>query len=347
MKNHKIIFLLTLFLQLFNLNASENKKQKNLTQEEFISLTNKIKYLNTTERIYAIKSLEKLTEDDKKRFYDLLADISLNDFDVAIKEKALAFLADEKASCDKCIESYKKNLFDNEEKVQLQALKGIENLQLKNLNEEIKEILKKTDFKENSIFANALLRTIGNLQYNQKEISQILLEKFKDEETNKELKRSIILYAGSAQNMDFKEILLQIIQEKDDEDVILMAYAVNSLGKLAQDIDKTEITEKLKKMYNDIMSVNSPKERTKYNPLKQQIILALIRLGDDSIQEELKKMALDDDANIRLKALEYIEDLELKDFKDLVEVKYKYDPSKSVKNKAKAILQKWGELEQK
>jgi len=39
--------------------------------------------------------------------------------------------------------------------------------------------------------------------------------------------------------------------------------------------------------------------------------------------------------------------LQLKDFKDLVEVKYKYDPSKSVKNKAKDILQKWGELKQK
>ncbi|MFN3246193.1 MAG: HEAT repeat domain-containing protein, partial [Leptonema sp. (in: bacteria)] len=323
------------------------EKEKKLSQEEFISLTNKIKYLNTTERLYAIKSLEKLTEEDKKRFYDLLADISLNDFDVVVKEKALAFLADEKANCEKCIESYKKNLFDEEEKVQLQALKGIENLQLKNLNEEIKEVLKKTDFKKNNLFANALLRTIGNLEYNQKEISEILLEKFKDEETDKELKRTIILYAGSSRNMDFKDLLLQIINEKDDEDVILKAYAVNSLGKLAQDIDKTEITEKLKKMYNDILSVNSPKERTKYNPLKQQIILALIRLGDDSIKEELKKMALDDDANVRLKALEYIEDLQLKDFKDLVEVKYKYDPSKSVKNKAKDILQKWGELKQK
>jgi HEAT repeat protein len=345
MLNHKIIVWLGVLVLPHLLFTKE--KEKKLTQEEFISLTNKIKYLNTTERLYAIKSLEKLTEEDKKRFYDLLADISLNDFDVVVKEKALAFLADEKANCEKCIESYKKNLFDEEEKVQLQALKGIENLQLKNLNEEIKEVLKKTDFKKNNLFANALLRTIGNLEYNQKEISEILLEKFKDEETDKELKRSIILYAGSSRNMDFKDLLLQIINEKDDEDVILKAYAVNSLGKLAQDIDKTEITEKLKKMYNDILSVNSPKERTKYNPLKQQIILALIRLGDDSIKEELKKMALDDDANVRLKALEYIEDLQLKDFKDLVEVKYKYDPSKSVKNKAKDILQKWGELKQK
>jgi HEAT repeat protein len=345
MLNHKIIVWLGVLVLPHLLFTKE--KEKKLSQEEFISLTNKIKYLNTTERLYAIKSLEKLTEEDKKRFYDLLADISLNDFDVVVKEKALAFLADEKANCEKCIESYKKNLFDEEEKVQLQALKGIENLQLKNLNEEIKEVLKKTDFKKNNLFANALLRTIGNLEYNQKEISEILLEKFKDEETDKELKRSIILYAGSSRNMDFKDLLLQIINEKDDEDVILKAYAVNSLGKLAQDIDKTEITEKLKKMYNDILSVNSPKERTKYNPLKQQIILALIRLGDDSIKEELKKMALDDDANVRLKALEYIEDLQLKDFKDLVEVKYKYDPSKSVKNKAKDILQKWGELKQK
>jgi hypothetical protein len=345
MLNHKIIVCLGVLVLPHLLFTKE--KEKKLSQEEFISLTNKIKYLNTTERLYAIKSLEKLTEEDKKRFYDLLADISLNDFDVVVKEKALAFLADEKANCEKCIESYKKNLFDGEEKVQLQALKGIENLQLKNLNEEIKEVLKKTDFKKNNLFANALLRTIGNLEYNQKEISEILLEKFKDEETDKELKRSIILYAGSSRNMDFKDLLLQIINEKDDEDVILKAYAVNSLGKLAQDIDKTEITEKLKKMYNDILSINSPKERTKYNPLKQQIILALIRLGDDSIKDELKKMALDDDANVRLKALEYIENLQLKDFKDLVEVKYKYDPSKSVKNKAKDILQKWGELKQK
>ncbi|GIX41696.1 MAG: hypothetical protein KatS3mg129_1429 [Leptospiraceae bacterium] len=324
------------------------KKEKILTEEEFTTLVNKIKYLNTTERIYTIKSLEKFTENDKKKFYDLLAEISLNDADPIIKEKALEFIAIEKADCKKCIEAYKKNLFSKEEKVQLQALKGIENLQLKDLKKEMVEILNKTDFSQNGIFINALLRTLGNLKYNQKEITDILLEKYKSEDTHQEIKRTILLYAGASENLVFKDILKEII-EKDDEDIYLRAYAVNSIGKLAKNWkqnEKKEIINQLKKIYNDILSISNPKERVKYNPLKQHIILSLIRLGDDSIKEELKQMALDDDANVRLKALEYIEDLELKEYKEMIEIKYKYDPSKSVKNKAKEILKKWGELKE-
>jgi HEAT repeat protein len=349
-KNKIIVFLLfsITFLIYAEVNKKESKKlpnEKVINNEEYQSLVKKIKYLNTTERIYTIKSLEKLSKEDQKKFYDLLAEISLKDADPLVREKALSFLADNKADCDDCIKAYKENLFYNEEKVQLQALKGIENLELKNLIQEMQELIQKTDFKQNGIFVNALIRTLGKLQYNQKEITNLLLEKYKSNDTHIEVKRSILLYIGSSNSQDLKEILLEVIER--EEDLYLKAYAINSIGKLAKNYpekEKREMIEKLKKIYNDILSISNTKERAKYNPLKQHLILSLIRLGDDSIKDEIKKMAMDDDANVRLKALDYIEDLELKDFKELIEVKYKYDPSKSVKNKAKEILEKWGEL---
>lgn len=342
----KILFFVNIIHTKENQEKPQSTEKKALTSDKINELVNKIKYLNSTERILTIKNLEKLTTEDKKKFYELISEIALNDYDALVRENALKFLAEEKADCPSCIESYKKNLFYQEEKVQLQALKGIENLKLKNLENEFIEMIQNTDFSQNSILVNALLRTIGILEYNQNEITELLIKKYEEETTHLEIKRSILLYAGYSKNDAFKSILLDVLNK--EEDIFTKSYAINALGKLATNWEKNqkdEIIQKLKQEYNQILAISNPKERVKYNPLKQHLILSLVRLGDESVKEEIKKLALDDDANIRLKALEYIEDLELKDFIEILKVKYKYDPSKSVKNKAKEILQKWDSLE--
>ncbi len=345
--NNKCIFFIffALFPVLIISQDTSKQKENKLTEEQYEEITKKIKYLNSSERILTIKNLEKLSLEDKKKFYDLLIDISQNETDPTVREAALKFLAEEKVNTNAAVESYKKNIFFDNEKVQIQALKAIEYLELKDLQNEFLELIKKTDFTQNGIFVNALIRTLGILEYNQKEISELLIEKFKDVNTHLEIKRTILLYAGNSKNYEFKSILLEIIEK--EEDIYLKSYAINSLGKIylnANKEEKEEIIQKCKKQYEDILSINDPKERAKYNPLKQHLILTLVRLGDSSVKEEIKKLAMDDDANVRLKALDFIEDLELKEFVDLVYVKYKYDPSKSVKNKAKQLLEKWGIL---
>ncbi|MFN3605305.1 MAG: HEAT repeat domain-containing protein [Leptonema sp. (in: bacteria)] len=344
MKKINILYLV-FFLHVSLPSEGNNKQTKELANENFELIVKKIQYLNYKERIYTIKSLDKLSQNDKKRFFPILADISIQDRDPMIQEVSLNFLSENLADCEICKEAYKKNLYHPEEKVKLAALKGIENLKIKELEKEFLELLKQADFTQNSIFLGALIRTLGILEYNQKEISNFLKEKYNDETTNKEIKRILLLYAGNSKNIDFLEIIETALDNR--EDMYLQGYAINAIGKLQNQISleqQKQLKEKLKKMYNEISNHPDPKERAKFNLLKQQILLTLIRLKDEALKEEIKTMALDDDANIRKKALEYIEELELKEFKDLLEIKYKYDSSKSVKKEAERILKKWNYL---
>ncbi|MCS7205582.1 MAG: hypothetical protein NZ853_07785 [Leptospiraceae bacterium] len=337
----KILWFLFVFVFVAQINSKDNP-QKKLTEEQYQTILKKLQYLHTSERIQIIKSLDKLDKEEKSKFFDVLADLSLNDFDPLLIEASLRFLVDHKASCDKCIESYKSNLFHKEERIRLQALRGIETLKIQNIEDLVLKTLNQIDFQENSMFTHAFLRTIGNLNYNQKEITEILKEKFQREDTHIEIKRVILVYAGNSKNQDFKEILYQNLD--NEEDLYLRAYSINALSKLAlewQEEEKIKLVQKLKEIYNKILTINNPTERVKYHSLKNHVIQALIRLKDDSVKEEIKKLAMDDDANTRLKALDYIEDLELKEFRELLEVKSLYDPSKSVKRKAKEILEKW------
>ncbi len=333
------------FIFFFNIVLSQ-AHGKDLDHEKFEILIKKIRYLNTAERIITIKSLEKLKEEDQKKFYDELANISLNDSDSLVRESALRFLAEKKTNCPLCIEAYKKNILDEEEKIQIQALRGIENLEIKDWEKEFLEIINKTDFSQNGIFVNALLRVLGKLKYNSLDISNAIKVKLNDQTTNSDVKKSIILYIGTSENQYLKDILFNYIDSEND-DVYLRAYAINSIGKLSKHLEnKSEIITKLKAEFDKINKIINPQERIKFNPVKQQIIITLIRLGDDTVKDEFKKSALDDDANMRKKAIQYIGDLDLKEFIELVETKAKYDPSKSVREEAKKVLEKWGKSQE-
>lgn len=350
-KIKNIIFLIFFIFFLINKVSSEetNKKQsqqiKELNIQNYELLLKKIQYLNNKERIYTIKNLDKLSKEDKKKFFEPLAKIALDDRDPLIKEASLSFLSENFADCEFCIESYKKNLYHSVERVKLQALKGIENLRIKDLEKEFLELLKQSNFSENSIFLSAFIRTLGVLEYTQDEISEFLKHQYENSSTDKEIKRTILLYAGNSKNKSFIELLEKAIE--NSEDIYIQSYGINAIGKIYSHLslqDQDRLKEKIKKIYNEISNNPDPKERAKYTLLKQQIMLTLIRLKDDSLKEEIKVMALDDDANIRKRAIEYIEELELKEFKDLLEIKYKYDPSKSVKKEAERVLKKWNYL---
>lgn len=341
MKKNKILLGI---IFIFNLAIYSQENNKELDQNTDL-LIKKIKYLNNKERLYTIKNLNKLSEENKKKLFFDLAEISIKDRDPLIQEASLLFLAENHANCEKCIEAFTKNLYHSEEKVKLAALKGIETLSLKNLEREFLSLLKQYDFSENSVFLGALIRTLGVLEYKDKEISEFLKLKYNEETTHKELKRTLLIYAGNSKNLVFLDVIKKALDASDD--IYLQGYAINAIGKLENSFSQTqknEWKEKLKKMYEEISLNPDPKERAKYNLLKQQIMLTLIRFKDNSLLEEIKIMALDDDANTRKKAIEYIEELDLKEFKDLVEIKYKYDPNKSVKKEAEKVLKKWNLL---
>lgn len=351
MKKSKIIILLFCFIFIIHRivgeknNKNQTQQVKELNIQNYELILKKIQYLNNKERIYTIKSLDKLSKEDKKKFFEPLAKIALEDRDPIIKEVSLSFLSENFADCELCIESYKKNLYHSEEKVKLQALKGIENLKIKDLEKEFLELLKQSDFSENSIFLSACIRTLGVLEYNQNEISEFLKQQYENSSTDKELKRAILLYAGNSKNKNFIDLLEKAIE--NSEDIYIQSYGINAIGKIYSLLsleEQSKVKEKIKKIYNEILNNPDPKERAKYTLLKQQIMLTLIRLKDDSLKEEIKAMALDDDANTRKKAIEYIEELELKEFKELLEIKYKFDPSRSVKKEAERVLKKWNYL---
>ena len=298
-------------------------------QKELDLLKQAILYAPSTERRQAIASVARLKEDEQKEFLEPLRKLAADDMDPLVREAAVRLLADlkDKGSGDVFI----KALDDQIRPVVREALRGLGRIEQKTAETRIFELLQKEEFKENDNVTVGMIRTLADLKSTV--AADFLADVYAKDDTNLEVQRSIILYYGNAGVSAKKDWLTKILTDKN-EDVISRSYAANALGKLKQ----PDSVEPLKAVLKEIRELRSSRERAQHNALKQQAILALIRLDDKSILPELKAAALDDDASVRLRAVKQIGQLKIKEFRDLLEYKAKHEPSRSVKAAAQEAL---------
>ncbi|MBU42716.1 MAG: hypothetical protein CMN76_05820 [Spirochaetaceae bacterium] len=299
-------------------------------QEELELLKQKMLYAPSTERRQAIHHVERLEKESERKFFlDILRKLALEDMDPLVREASVRLLADikDEGSAD----TFLKALDDDMRPVMREALRGIGRIDLKSADARIFELLKKEEFKENDNVTVGMIRTLSDLE--SKIASDFLAEIYKKDDTNLEIQRAILLYYGNAEVDAKKAWLTEILTDKN-EDIVSRSYAANALGK----IKSKDSIEPLKDVLKEIRDLRSSRERARHNPLKQQAILALIRLDDKSILPELKAAALDDDASVRLRAVKQIGQLKITEFRDMLEYKAKHEPSRSVKKAAQEAL---------
>ncbi len=309
---------------------AESPEKKARREEELKLLKQQMLFAPSTERRQAIHQVERLDkESEQKYFLDTLRKLALEDMDPLVREASVRLLADikDKDSGD----TFLKALEDNIRPVMREALRGIARIELKSAEARIFELLKKEEFKENDNVTVGMIRTLADLD--SQIAADFLTEVYAKDDTNLEIQRAILLYYGNAEVKSKKDWLTEILTDKN-EDIVSRSYAANALGK----IKSPDSVEPLKSVLQEIRDLRSSRERARHNPLKQQAILALIRLDDKSILPELKAAALDDDASVRLRAVKQIGQLKIEEFRDMLEYKAKHEPSRSVKKAAQEAL---------
>lgn len=313
-------------------------------KEALSLLKNRILYSSSTDRRNAIRDLKRLKKDEQSDFYDDLVLIVKTDHDAAVRESALRFLAEEGVATSKAKEAYIVGLNDAERNVRLEALKGIRKIELKEAGEKLAKLVSESELNENDPVIHAAIRTLGTLKYESPEFTKRLLDALDKPATEMESRRSILLYAGSIRAIEWEEKLLAIVADAE-ADLVMRSYAANSLGKMAAkdggkvgSQSRDRYLKAMQAVLDEIRNIRDSRQRARMNMLKQQAILAMIRMGDDSVKEELRAAAQDDDANSRFRAIRYIGELKLKEYRDLVEFKSKHDESPKVRKEAERVL---------
>lgn len=322
----------------------EKQESPEKRKEALSLLKNRILYSSSTDRRNAIRDLKRLKKDEQSDFYDDLVLIVKTDHDAAVRESALRFLAEEGVATSKAKEAYIAGLNDTERNVRLEALKGIRKIDLKEAGEKLAKLVSESELNENDPVIHAAIRTLGTLKYESPEFTKRLLDALDNPATEMESRRSILLYAGSIRAIEMEEKLLAIVANAE-ADLVMRSYAANSLGKMAAkdggkagSQSRDRYLKAMQAVLDEIRNIRDSRQRARMNMLKQQAILAMIRMGDDSVKEELRAAAQDDDANSRFRAIRYMGELKLKEYRDLVEFKSKHDESLKVRKEAERVL---------
>lgn len=312
--------------------------------EALTLLKQRILYAASTERRNAIRDLRRFSKDEQSKFYADLSTIVKTDKDTAVREAALRYLAEEAVNTSVAKEAYRAGLDDVDRNVKLEALKGIRKIEMKEAAPLLEKMILDSELTENDSVIHAAIRTLGGLKYESDSLSERFIRAIDDSTTEMETKRSIVLYAGSVKSTLMKNKILEVAQDQN-QDLIIRSYAANALGKIAaisggtaSSADRDQFKKAMNQVLEEIREIRDGRGRARMNILKQQAILALIRMGDDSVSAELQNAAQDDDAGTRYRAIHYIGELKLKQFKELVEFKAKHDDSPKVRKEAERVL---------
>jgi HEAT repeat protein len=232
-----------------------------------------------------------------------------------------------KASVDTFIAA----LGDSRMEVALAAIAALGDVKSERAGDPLAELVRKADFTTNDPTTTAAIRLLGRLKY--RAVSEFLKTKADDQSTHGEVRLSIVLYFGRAGAVDMNDFLVGLVQDEDLE-VITRSYAVNSVGKLGQQSSIPALREQLEK----IRTLANPRDRARFSPLKLQLLTALVRLGDDSVEKELLAAARDDDARVRVRAIGQIGEARMRDARDLLEYIVSHDPSAGARRAAEKAL---------
>lgn len=220
------------------------------------------------------------------------------------------------------------------------ATNSIEKKDVQEANPIIEKKLQEAEYLKEDNRLLALIRLSGTLK--NKNLVAFFSSQMQDKKNHVSFRREMLRYMGDvqAQQPDVIGFLEQTAMDKN-EAITLRAHAVYALNK----IDGASSQENFRNILAEIDAIEDVREKRKYASLRSQIITALAQRGDTDITNLLVKMAKDDDASVRLRAVRELGKLKNNKAVELIRYKAYYDPDLTVQKEARKILKKWKELE--
>ena len=292
-------------------------------------LENQMRYAAASERKRAIRRVPDLKPEEQPPFLTLIDQFAREDLDYSIREVSLRTLGQAKHAAS--AETMIKALEDDRPEVVLAAIAGLDLLRSDAAKAPLTALLQKADFSENDPTVASAIRLLARLQH--REVAEFLKQKAEDKATHGGLRLPIVLYFGQAGAREMNDYLMTIVKDEEAE-IITRSYAVNSVGKLGEKKTVPDLRAELDKIRN----LPNPRERARFSPLKLQLLTALVRLGDDSVEKELIAAARDDDARVRVRAIAQIGEARMASARPLLEYIVKHDASVGARRAATKAL---------
>ncbi|MBE7413152.1 MAG: HEAT repeat domain-containing protein [Leptospiraceae bacterium] len=326
-----------------SLEDSENKEiskikkpnEKKLTPEQLTKkkeiLEKILKFGSTKERKEALRELWNFPKEYSSDLYKVLPELLNEDPDISIKIATIKTISELELTSEN--KSIINSLSNESDDVKEAAVYAIHKLKIDEACTNLLDILKSKDFSKNTNLTSSIISTLGELPGG-KNAYQFLEAKFIDKTSNADIRAQIVLFFGKIKDLRSEKILLEAV-ENEDEEIVIRAYSMNSLGK----INSQSSIAPLKKILKKIKEVKGKAEIKKYSPLKIYGISALALLGDKDILKELFVYAKDDDTNVRIRAIKQLGEIKSKEALELLEYKAKRDPSPKVQAAAKKAIE--------
>ena len=339
-----ILLSLSLALPLQAQNVTRNKeseKSESTTTKKqpdregaLAGLEKTLQFASATERRLAMARIKKLKAEEQARFAPHLARIIREDPDAGIRLAAVDLYGHLKKVADTkvLIEA----LEDRNSLVVGAAIQSLRRHKVAEASAPIASKMEAEDFKTNNSLLIGMINFLGEQKY--KEAAAFLIPKLKESDTDGEVKRAILLYAGQARLLDQKQELLSILSDENAE-VGTRAFAANALGHLGD----ASVAEALHAELDKIEELPDSRTRASFSRLKAQTIFALLRLGDKKVTRYVLAQARDDDPTLRMQAARRISEMKLESGRAHLEYMAEHDPSDKVQQVARKALENWGQ----
>ncbi len=324
--------------------AADAEKEKKLKAKELANdkvklerITETLKYGIQKDRMEAIKLMDKIHDSSlREKALSQLPGVITNEEDSEIKRTAISMAG--KLKYRKAIPAIIKSLENSNDDVVIDASYALNKLKAMEAKPKLIALLKKRDLTQNSNITDSFIITLGELKA--KELIKFAVENINNTKTSKMARERLVLFVGKVGSTAEKDFLLKIYND-DDEDLLIRAYAVKSIGTIKIISAKKDIKEKIK----EIKSLPF-KKRAKYYNLFINSVATLVKLGDNAAVPLLMDSLRSNSAGVRYKAVNLIKDFNDERTIDILKYKMKNDPSSKVRAAAKKILKDKGLLEE-
>ncbi len=310
--------------------AKEKKKHEEKVADR---IEQTLEYGINKDRIQAINTIHSIkTPSIRNRLLKRLVEVIKTERNSDVLEKAITVASDHNVRA--AVDPIMKHLDHSIEEVKIAAVYAIKRLKAKSATGRLVGLLKKQDLSERSNYTEALVQTLGD--FNATELVDFATASIDRNDTALGNREQLVLFLGKLSTGRSKEFLMKLYGDEEEE-LIIRAYAVNSLAKLKA----AEATGKIKEVLDTIESYPF-KRRKRYYNLFIYSISALARLGDREAVDRLTDSLRSDNAMVRYRAVRLLKEFKDKRTIDILKYKMENDPSPKVREAAKEVLEELG-----
>jgi HEAT repeat protein len=290
-----------------------------------------LKFGSNRERKEAMREVIHFPREHAEELFKAISTILANENDMGVKVFCLRTLAE--VEYNKEPQNIISTLSDKNEDVKEAAISAVQRLKIEEATPDLLNFIKNQDFSKNQAITASAITALSELR-NGKQAAEFLEEKFKEKSTHTNIRSAIALYFGKVKDLRAEAALIDVAIDENEEPMT-RAFAVNALGKM----NSQKSIPKIKSILDKINESKSKLDIKRLSNLKIYSIAALVILGDTEILKDLVSYAKDDDANVRLRAVKQLGEIDNKEVIELLEYKAQRDPSKKVQEVAKKALE--------